>query len=307
MKRTSIALAGLAAVALTCPVMAAENIILINHSDGTDPFWPVVVKGAEDAAALVGANLEYRHPNAVDAIEMAQIIRAAVALKPDGLIISILDPTVIGPEIRAAVDAGIPVVSMNSGGDVARDYGVLFHVGQPEYDAGMGAGMRSDATGVTHGLCVNPQAQNDAITQRCQGYADGLGDPLNMIDATNDPAEIRTRTAAALAADSSIDGVLATGPHVCTAVMDAISELGVEDRVQLGCFDVSADVVAGIKSGAVAYTIDQQQYLQGYMPVIGLDLYLKYGLLPGGDILSGPGFVTLENVAQVEELAGTIR
>jgi len=285
----------------------AENIILITHSDGTDPFWPVVQRGAEDAAKKVGATLTYRHPNRVDAPEMAQIIEASITQKPDAMIISILDPEVIGPAIKAAVDAGIPVVSINSGDKFARKYGALFHVGQPETEAGKGAGMRAKAAGVTKHLCVNQEAANIALRERCQGYADALGQPLNMIDATNDPAEVKARTAAALAADPSINGVLATGPHPCIPALDAIREAGKEGKIYVGCFDLSPDVIPALKDGRLAFSVDQQEYLQGYLPVICLDLYLKYGLVPANDILSGPGFVTKDNAAQVEKLAGKIR
>jgi len=141
MRTKTVIFAGILAM-MVSPVFAQEYI-LITHSDGTDPFWPVVQKGAEDAAKQVGATLTYRHPNRVDAPEMAQIIEASIAQKPAGMIISILDPEVIGPAIKAAVDAGIPVVSINSGDKFARKYGALFHVGQPEGEAGMGAGARS--------------------------------------------------------------------------------------------------------------------------------------------------------------------
>jgi simple sugar transport system substrate-binding protein len=304
-KTITMMLAG--ALAIMVSPALAENFILITHSDGTDPFWPVVQRGAEDAAKQVGATLTYRHPNRVDAVEMAQLIEASITQKPDGMIISILDPQVIGPAIKAAVDAGIPVVSINSGDKFARKYGALFHVGQPETEAGKGAGMRAKAAGVTKHLCVNQEAENIALRERCQGYADALGQPLNMIDATNDPAEIKARTAAALAADPSINGVLATGPHPCMPALEAIREAGMEGKVNVGCFDLIPDIIAALKDGRLAYAVDQQQYLQGYLPVMALDLYTKYGLVPANDILSGPGFVTKDNAAQVEKLAGTIR
>jgi simple sugar transport system substrate-binding protein len=305
--RRTIAMMLAGALAMMVSPALAENLILITHSDGTDPFWPVVQRGAEDAAKQVGATLTYRHPNRVDAVEMAQLIEASITQKPDGMIISILDPQVIGPAIKAAVDAGIPVVSINSGDKFARKYGVLFHVGQPETDAGKGAGMRAKAAGVTKHLCVNQEAENIALRERCQGYADALGQPLNMIDATNDPAEIKARTAAALAADPSINGVLATGPHPCMPALEAIKEAGMEGKVNVGCFDLIPDIITALKDGRLAYAVDQQQYLQGYLPVIALDLYTKYGLVPANDILSGPGFVTKDNAAQVAKLAGTIR
>ncbi|MEZ5666746.1 MAG: sugar ABC transporter substrate-binding protein [Alphaproteobacteria bacterium] len=286
---------------------AAENYIVITHTAGTDPFWPVVQRGAEDAAAAVGATMEYRHPSAGDLVEMGQIVEAATAQNPDGIVVSIPDADILGGPIKAAVAAGIPVVSINSGADVAASLGVLMHVGQPEYEAGSAGGARAKAEGVTHGLCLNQEAFNVALEQRCQGYADGLGEELNMIDVTNDPAEIKARTAAAVSSDETIDGLLAAGPHVCEAARAALQELGLAGQVHLGCFDLTPGVVEGIEAGDVAFAIDQQQYLQGYLPIIVLDLYNKYGLLPGADIPSGPGFVTKDNASMVMDLAGTYR
>jgi simple sugar transport system substrate-binding protein len=307
MRTTVAALLGLLCLAVAYPAAAGETFVLIDHTDGTDPFWPVVLNGAKEAAKRVGAELIFRHPNKVDAVEEAQIIEATIAQKPDGMIISILDPTVIGPAIKAAVDAGIPVVSINSGSTYARKFGVLLHVGQPEYDAGKGAGERAKAAGVKKYLCLNQEAENIALRERCQGFADGLGQKLNMIDTTNDPAEIKSRTTAALMADPKIDTLLATGPHVCVPALAALHDLGKERSIYLACFDLSPEVVAAIKDGRVAFAVDQQQYLQGYLPVIALDLYKRYGLLQANDVLSGPGFVTKENADQVAKLAGTVR
>ena len=307
MRKTMMALLGAVGIAFAYPAVAGQTYVLIDHTDGTDPFWPVVLNGAQEAAKKVGATLIFRHPNKVDAVEEAQIIEATIPQKPDGLIISIMDPSVIGPAIKAAVDAGIPVVSINSGGDFARKYGVLFHVGQAEYEAGKQGGERAKAAGVKKYLCLNQEAENIALRQRCQGFADGLGQKLNMIDSTNDPAEIKSRATAALMADPKIDAILATGPHVCVPALAALHDLGKEKSIYLGCFDLSQDVIAAVKDGRVAFAIDQQQYLQGYLPVIGLDLYNRYGLLQANDVLSGPGFVTKDNAGQVAKLAGTIR
>jgi simple sugar transport system substrate-binding protein len=285
----------------------AADIILIDHTDGTDPFWPVVHRGAEEAAKALGVSLDIRHPSRVDAVEAAQLIETAIAQKPDGLIVSILDGDVIGPVIQRAVDAGIPVISINSGGDVARDYGVLFHVGQPEFAAGEGAGKRAKDLGVTKALCIVQEAANTALRDRCNGYASGLGLEPAIVEASNDPAEIKARAVAALSANPDVNGIQATGPHVCPPVHDAIVESGLEGKVHLNCFDLSPEVIDLIKSGGADFTVDQQQYLQGYLPVVALDLYTKYGLVPGADVLSGPGFVTAENADAVAALAGTYR
>jgi simple sugar transport system substrate-binding protein len=298
-------MAATAVVALTAPALA-ERYVVITHTQGTDPFWPVVEKGAKDAAAAVGATVEYNFDASGDMAGMARLIEAAAATQPDGIVVSLPDPDALGGAIRAAVDSGIPVITMNSGLAASKGVGALMHVGQPEYDAGKAAGERAKAEGVTKGLCLNQEAYNTALVDRCTGYFDGLGGEMNMIDVSNDVAQIETRTAAALQADESIDGVLAIGPHVCEAADKAIEAVGAE--IHMGCFDLSPGVMDLIEAGKVSFTIDQQQRLQGYMPIIVLHLYnTNAGLLPGANIPSGPGFVDKTNAASVKEQAGINR
>ena len=92
-----------------------------------------------------------------------------------------------------------------------------------------------------------------------------------------------------------------------STTIEAIEELGMAGDVVVGCFDLSPAIVQGVIDGTVAYAIDQQQFLQGYMPIIVLNLMHRNGTLPGNSINSGPGFVTLANVAQVQALAGVER
>lgn len=298
-------LAGAALAAMATGAMA-ERYVVITHSQGTDPFWPVVEKGAKDAGAAVGAEIEYNYDPSGDMAGMAKLIESAAATQPDGIITSLPDADALGGAIKSAIDAGIPVITMNSGLEASAGLGALMHVGQPERDAGFAAGTRAKAEGVTKGLCLNQEAFNTALVDRCTGYFDAMGADLNQIDVSNDPAQIETRTAAALQADPEIDGVLAVGPHVCEAANKAIKEVGAD--VHLACFDMSPGVINMIKDGDAAFTIDQQQYLQGYMPVIVLHLYNNYaGLLPGANIPSGPGFVDASNAAAVEAEAGVNR
>lgn len=298
-------LAGAALAAFGSAAMA-ERYVLITHSQGTDPFWPVVEKGAKDAGAAVGATVEYNFDPSGDMAGMAKLIESAAATQPDGIIVSLPDADALGASIRSAVDAGIPVITINSGLESSKAVGALMHIGQPEKDAGFAAGERAMAEGVTNGLCLNQEAFNTALVDRCTGYFDAMGKDLNQIDVSNDVAQIKTRTAAALQADESIDGVLAVGPHVCEAANDAIKEVGAD--VHLACFDMSPGVINMIKDGDAAFTIDQQQRLQGYMPVIALHLYnTNAGMLPGANIPSGPGFVDASNAAAVEAQAGINR
>ena len=99
-------------------------------------FWSVAANGVDAAAEDMGVEVEYQAPATFDMVAMSELIDAAVASQPDGLVVSIPDADALGPSIQAAVDAGIPVISMNSGSDVFRDLGVLVHVGQTEFEAG---------------------------------------------------------------------------------------------------------------------------------------------------------------------------
>ncbi len=305
MKRVATLAAGLALLAGSA---MAERYVVITHTQGTDPFWPVVEKGAKDAGAAVGAEIEYNFDPSGDMAGMAKLIEAAAATQPDGIVVSLPDADALGGAIKAAVDAGIPVVTMNSGLESSKEVGALMHVGQPEYDAGKAAGERAMAEGVTKGLCLNQEAFNTALVDRCTGYFDAMGADLNQIDVSNDVTQIKTRTAAALQADESIDGVLAVGPHVCEAAASALDEMGLVGSIHLACFDLSPGVMDLIEAGTASFTIDQQQRLQGYMPIIVLHLYNNHaGLLPGANIPSGPGFVDKTNAAAVKALAGIDR
>ena len=303
MKKLSLVAIALSMVATSA---MAERYVMVTHTQGTDPFWPVVEKGAKDAAAALGVDLEYNYAPSGDMADMAKLIEAGAATQPDGLIVSLPDPEALGGAIKAAADSGIPVITINSGLESSKAVGAIMHVGQPERLAGEAAGARAAAEGVSKGLCLNQEAFNTALVSRCEGYFDAMGMDLNMIDVSNDVAQIKTRTAAALSADASVDGILAVGPHVCEAAADAVAEVGAE--VHLSCFDMTPGVINLIKSGKVQYTIDQQQRLQGYMPVVVLHLYnTNAGMLPGANVPSGPGFVDASNAAAVESQAGVNR
>ena len=282
----------------------AERYVMVTHGEGNDPFWPVVQKGGEDAARAIGADFEYIYNPSADMADMASSIQAAAATSPDGMVISLPDPDSLGAAIKAAVAAGVPVITMNSGLESSASLGALMHVGQPEYLAGQSAGARAKAEGATKALCMIQEAYNTALVDRCEGYGESV--PMEFTDTTSDPATIQTRATAALQANPDVDAILSVGPHVCDAVSKALDDLGM--TVHHSCFDLSPAVMDLINAGKVAFTIDQQQRLQGYLPIIVLHLYNNgAGLLPGANIPSGPGFVDKSNATSVAALAGIDR
>jgi len=293
-----------AAIVFVTSSAFAERYVMVTHGEGNDPFWPVVQKGGEDAARAIGADFEYIYNPSADMADMASSIQAAAATSPDGMVISLPDPDSLGAAIKAAVAAGVPVITMNSGLESSASLGALMHVGQPEYLAGQSAGARAKAEGATKALCMIQEAYNTALVDRCEGYGESV--PMEFTDTTSDPATIQTRATAALQANPDVDAILSVGPHVCDAVSKALDDLGM--TVHHSCFDLSPAVMDLINAGKVAFTIDQQQRLQGYLPIIVLHLYNNgAGLLPGANIPSGPGFVDKSNASSVAALAGIDR
>src|SRR6266702_6345775 len=158
------------------PSRANLKFYVITHGQASDPFWSVVKKGVDQAAHDMCVTALYESPTGTtfDVVAMSHLIDTAVAAHPNGLVVSIPDPKALGPSIKAAVAAGIPVISINSGSDVAKSLGVLVHIGQTEENAGIGGGLRMGAAGVKHALCINQEVGNAALTLRCKGFQEGL-------------------------------------------------------------------------------------------------------------------------------------
>lgn len=291
-----------ALLALAAPAMA-QNIIVVAHGQANDPFWSVVKNGAAKAGEHTGATVDFRSPEVFDMVAMGQLIDAAVNQQPDGLVVSIPDADALGPSIQRAVEAGIPVISMNSGSDVAADLGALLHVGQSEYDAGVAAGQRLAEMGGTKGICVNQEVGNVSLDQRCDGFAKGFGHPVTVVPTANDPTEVQSKVRAALESDPEVDTVLGLGASLVGEPAVAAAEALGRDDVMIASFDLSAGFLQAVADGKAAFAIDQQQFLQGYLPVAFLALNAQYGLMPGGDVPSGPNLVTQDSAAQVIELS----
>lgn len=250
------------ALALSGSLAHAQDIIVVSHGQASDPFWSVVKNGVEKAAEDTGANVEYRAPETFDMIAMGQLIDAAVNQEPDGLVISMPDADALGPSVENAVAAGIPVISMNSGAEAAKELGTLLHVGQAEYDAGKAAGAQMAELGGSKALCINQEVGNVSLDERCAGFEEGFGGEVTILPTTNDPSEIEAKVKAALDSDPDIDTVMALGASTAgepaIAAVDAVGRTG---EILVGSFDLSGSFLQSIVDGAAAFAVDQQQYL----------------------------------------------
>ncbi len=293
------------------PAFAQDDeikIIVVSHGQASDPFWSVVQKGVAQAGEDMGVTVEYQAPTTFDMVAMAQLIDAAVATAPDGLIVSVPDAEALGPSIEAAVAAGIPVITMNSGSDVAKSLGAMTHVGQTEYEAGFGGGERMAAAGVTKALCVNQEVGNAGLDARCQGFTDAMTAAGGTVEVLGvdlaDPTGAQQKIEAALTAAPDVNGVLTLGPTGSAPALAAMDALGLGGKVQLATFDLSPEVLMALKDGKMLFAIDQQQYLQGYLPVVLLTLNARnLNTIANEVLMTGPGFVTPDNAEKVMALA----
>jgi simple sugar transport system substrate-binding protein len=281
------------------------RIAVVTHGQASSPFWAIVRTGVEAAARQMDVVVNYRAPDVYSLERMKAMIDQAVATKPDGLVVSIPEAG-LGPAIRRAVRAGIPVVSINSGSDVYRRFGVLAHVGQPEERAGFAAGRRLVDAGVRRALCVNQQVGNQGLDARCRGLARALsraGGRARVLSVDDQSPSTPRRIADAIRT-GDIDGLLALNATAGILSVKAVRRIHRPGTV-IGTFDLGPDVLKAVQAHQLLFAVDQQAYLQGYLPVVLLTERARYGLFPAqGDVLpTGPNFVTAAQAGKAIELS----
>jgi len=298
------------AAALLVPIVTdalpKSRIIVVTHGQAADPFWVVVRNGVEIASEETGTGVDYRSPETFDVTAMARLIDEAVASKPDGLVVTIPDLAALSKSIKAAVAANIPVISINSGLEVSRQLGCLMYIGQDEGAAGRLAGQKMKAMGVKEAIILNQEVGNFALEQRIKGFRAGFEGPFHHVQilAVNLAfAECQDLVRGYLQENQNVDGIMALGPAVAEPAMAALDQLGKMGQIKLCTFDVSPAVVAALARKQMEFAIDQQEWLQGYLPIVFLAGYVRYGSILQNDfILTGPKLVTQQNAGRVVDL-----
>ena len=292
------------------------RVAMVTHGGIGDPFWDEVAAGAFAAQREFGIELFYDGDGNVS--EQVRLVDNAVALGYDVLIVSLADPDALEQSIRSAVAAGLLVMTINSGEERGREFGAVTHFGQPDGVAGLGAGERLVTAGVSKLLCLIHEAGNVGLEARCTnaGLAMELsGGSMEVLFVTGTADRVSTtgEIAALLQADSSIEGVLALNSGIAELAMSAIAGTGSE--VQLATFDVSPAILEAIEAGDVLFAVDQQAYLQGFLPIafayfqsLEADAETR-GILTGmerwgasGRLVTGPGFVDQSNARRFPQL-----
>ena len=291
--------------ALGCMVMGADadglkdakdvKISVVVHGAASDAYWSVVKRGVDDAAALTGASVQYIAPQVFDSVEQARLIEAAVATKPDGIVVSIPDIDALKTSIQGALAAGIPVINIDSGEKQGESIGVPLYVGTTsEYQAGIRAGERLAKEGTLKVVCVNHEVGNISLDERCQGINDGLaksGGSSEVVAVAQDPADVTRRVQAYLSAHTDVQAVFATGTASANPLIKHFKDQELFGKMKLYTYDLGPEILESVAAGEMGFGIDGQQYLMGYLPVLALVENATHGFWIQNNIYTGPLFI----------------
>jgi simple sugar transport system substrate-binding protein len=257
----TLGLGALAAAAIMAAPAAAQglkeakdvHVTFVVHGSASDPYWSVVKRGVDDAAALTGAHVEYYAPQVFDVVEQARLMEAAIATAPDGIAVSIADADAMRASVTSAVSAGIPLVVIDSGEKAGIEMGAPVYVGTvSEYDSGKKAGERLAKEGILKVVCINHEVGNVSLDERCQGLNDGLapaGGGTEVVAVSPDPADVQRRTEAYLSAHPDVQAVFALGATAANPLIPMFREQELFGKLKLYTFDISPEVLDSIIAG----------------------------------------------------------
>ena len=279
------------------------RFVFVNHAL-TNPFFVPAKNGSHDAASLFGVDVKWAGSTRSDVGQMVKAMRHAIASKTDGIAVSLIDPTAFNGATRLALSHGIPVVSYNADG--GKQNRRLAYIGQDNYQSGLEMGARIAAL-VPEGLvCIfiaTPNQQN--IQPRVDGALDAIrdsGKPIrpHVVASGVDVGRERSKVEATYLAHKNLRGLFAVDAGSTAGVAQVMRKYQLHKRgVCAGGYDLLAPTLRAIRDKHLDFAIDQQPYLQGFLPVLQMFLY-RYSdhLVAPADTNTGLNFVTRQNVGR---------
>jgi simple sugar transport system substrate-binding protein len=299
------ALGSPAAVAYGARTAAGIKVAVVTHGD-TGSFWSVFKKGVDQATKDLkarGLSVTQVYANN-DVAKQVAGINAAISAGANVIATSVPDASALKDPLTTASGKGIEIITVNSGlgaFDALPTYEV--HVGQTEEVAGEGAGKQFKGAGSKKVLIVIHEASNSGLVQRAAGVKKVLGGSavsvLTIPNAKSDIPGTKAKVQAAFKADKSLDSFLGLDPDVTIPCLDVLPS-----GTKAGTFDVGG-AIKEIQKGRMLFAIDQQQYLQGYLPVVfGVLFVTNLNTVGNGQpVLTGPGIINKANASQIAKLA----
>ncbi|PYI69119.1 sugar ABC transporter substrate-binding protein [Arthrobacter livingstonensis] len=279
------------------------KIALITHAGPGDTFWDIVRKGAQEAATKDNVDLLYTSDP--DGGRQAQLVQQAIDQKVAGIAVTLAKPDALRDVLKKAEAAGIPVVSLNSGGDVFQSVGAFTHFGSDESVAGAAVGTKLAEEGIKHPICVIHEQGNVSLEARCAGVKTKVpGTEILYVQGT-DMTQVSSTVTAKLQSTPSADAIVGLGAPFTATIVKAVTSLNLAGKVKVVSFDLNAELIQSIIDGKVEFTVDQQPWLQGYDSVDALWQNYRGGFKVGGGrpVLTGPAIVDKTNAPAILKFA----
>lgn len=279
------------------------TVAMVAHAPAGDTFWDLIRQGAEAAAQK--NNFELRYASDPQAPNQANMLQSMIDARVAGIATTMPSPSAMRDTINRAHDAGIPLVGFNAGADDWQDLGLLSYFGQDETVAGRAFGERLNEVGAQHTICVIQAQGQVQLEARCAGIAETFQGRTEILNVQGEDAPgTQSTIAAKLRQDPNIDYVATLGAPIALIAAQAIEETGAD--AGLATFDLNRALIDAIRTGTVEFAVDQQPYLQGYLAIDALWLYINNRNYSGGGVepvLTGPAFVDQDNIDEIAEFA----
>lgn len=279
------------------------RFVFVNHAL-TNPFFVPAKNGSHDAASLLGVDVTWAGSTSSDVGQMVRTMRHAVAANADGIAVSIIDPVAFNRPTRLALSHGIPVMSYNADG--GKQNKRLAYIGQDNYQSGLELGsrvVRLCSSGDVYLFIATPGQGN--IQPRIDGALDAIRDSgkrirTHVVASGVKVGHERKKIEATYLAHKNLRGLFAVDAGSTAGVAEVMRKYRLHRRgVHAGGYDLLPVTLRAIHDRDLDFTIDQQPYLQGFLPVLQMFLYRYSGrLVAPADTNTGLNFVTRENVSR---------
>ena len=278
------------------------TIAMVTHGPPGDTFWDLIRKGAEAAAKK--DNIDLKYSAELQGPDQANLVQNAVDSDVAAIAVTLARPEAIKPALQSAISSGIPVVAFNAGIDDWQAAGARAYFGQDEQISGEAAGKKLAADGAKKVVCVIQDQGNVALESRCAGVKSGFGGAVENLNVNGtDMPSVQSTITAKLQQDPAIDYIVTLGAPIALTAVESAKTAG--STAKIGTFDTNAELVEAIKADTVQWAVDQQPFLQGYLAIDSLWLYLNNGNVIGGGqpTLTGPAFIDKSNIDAIAEYA----
>jgi simple sugar transport system substrate-binding protein len=286
------------------------NVTFIIYTAAGDPFWNPVLHGVEEAAKDRNVSVDVQYADS-DPVKQNNLIETAIANKVDGIALVNWLPDAFTANIAKARAAGIAVITFDTDDPKPNATESQAYIGQDFFAAGQRIAKKMiDAGKLTKGdHVVSPVEDPDAFygSERFRGIQsvlEPLGITSEKLDASPTMATALTRISQYLVGRPETKAIIGLGSVVTEVGPQAAAEANVTPVI--GGFDLSPGIIDSILGGKMVATVDSGAYYEGYMPIVMLHYFVKYGVPPASVPIGGT-VIDASNAALVKEFAGTYR